>query len=94
VLGITIPCMQKTTAFTAAGFGLVVKKYRNKRNMTQESLAAACDLHVVYISMLETGKRHPTLDKVFLIAWALGVKAETLVAEVSRALDNKGKKSH
>lgn len=74
--------MQKTSAFTAKAFGEVVKLHRTRARITQEELADACNLHTVYVSMLENGRRHPTLDKVFLIAKALGMQPETLVKEV------------
>jgi len=54
--------------------------------MTQEQLASTSGLHTVYISMLERGERHPTLDKVFLIARALGCEPEYLVGQVKKEL--------
>ena len=80
--------MQRTRAFTAAPFGEVIRMHRNEAGMTQEALAAYCDLHPVYISMLERGQRHPTLDKVFRIADALGLAPEVLIAEVRERLPN------
>ena len=78
--------MQKTDAFTAKTFGKVVRKLRKESDITQEQLASACGMHTVYISMLERGERHPTLDKVFLIARALGIEPEYLVGLVNREL--------
>jgi len=78
--------MQRTRAFTAEPFGQVIRAHRTEAGMTQEALAAACDLHAVYISMLERGQRHPTLDKVFMIARALGLAPAALIAEVEERL--------
>lgn len=55
-------------------FGLNIKKYRKKLNLTQEELAEKTNLHRTYISTLERGKRSISLNNIEKIAKALNVK--------------------
>ena len=79
--------MQRTSAFTAKPFGQAIRKRRLAIGLTQEQLALDCDLHPVYISMLERGLRHPTLDKVFKLAERLGIHPSLLVKDVEKLLN-------
>lgn len=61
-----------------AAFGRRVQDLRHERDLTQEQLAAAIDLHVVTLARIETGKRWvgaPTLRK---LATTLGVEIKEL----------------
>lgn len=78
--------MQRTSAFTAKPFGAAIRKRRLAAGLTQEQLALDCNLHPVYISMLERGLRHPTLDKVFTIAERLGTRPTLLIGDVEKLL--------
>lgn len=62
-------------------FGGSVKKRRLAAGMTQEALAEAAKLHPTYVSMVERGKRNPTLESAYAIAKALGVKLAELIKE-------------
>ena len=70
-------CMSRNTA--ARQFGLTVRRHRIAMNMSQETLAAAASCHPTYVSLLERGKRNPSLDTMLRIAEALDVKAWELV---------------
>ncbi|MCL7747042.1 helix-turn-helix domain-containing protein [Halalkalibacter alkaliphilus] len=65
-----------------ADFGLILKKYRNKVELSQEALALKCGLDRTYISLLERGKRKPTINSLFTLAKALDVKPSTLIEEI------------
>ena len=52
-------------------FGAVVRAYRLKAGFSQEALADLAALHVTYISLVERGRRNPTLDVANRIAAAL-----------------------
>ena len=67
-------------------FGLIVRDLRNKKNMSQETLALEGELDRTFISLLERGKRRPTLTTIIHIADAFGLKPEELVALVSKKL--------
>lgn len=54
-------------------FGALVRKYRTKQGVSQETLAATAGLSPGYVSMIETGDRGwlPSADVVVSIARAL-----------------------
>lgn len=77
---------QPSQARTAQPFGIVLKRFRNERGMSQEQVAADAGLSLVYVNMLERGKRHPSLDTVFAIADALSVDVSHFVEAVAQEL--------
>ena len=67
-------------------FGKVIAELRAKRGMSQELLAEYIDSTNVYISLLESGQRKPSLNATILIAQSLGVQPDTLIKEVNDLL--------
>ena len=67
-------------------FGVVLKKHRINSGLSQEKLAELCDLDRTYISMLERGKRQPTISTIFVIGKMLGVVPELLVGETRKLI--------
>ncbi|MEI3604531.1 helix-turn-helix transcriptional regulator [Pseudogracilibacillus sp. SE30717A] len=63
-------------------FGVILRKYRNKTGLSQEGLALKCGLDRTYISLLERGKRKPTINTVFAIAKIINVKPSQMIKEV------------
>ncbi|MGH7812924.1 MAG: helix-turn-helix domain-containing protein [Candidatus Binataceae bacterium] len=51
---------------------------------SQEALAEAARIHPTYVSLLERGKRKPTVEVANRIAQALGVKLSALIEEAER----------
>lgn len=68
----------------AKAFGVIVRRLRTKRGLTQEKLAELAELNVSYIGFLERGENVPTLTIVLNLARALDVHAADLVREVAR----------
>jgi len=66
-------------------FATVLKDLRTEKNISQENLAFLSGLDRTYISLLERGKRQPTLKSLFSISKALDI---TLV-EFTAALEEK-----
>ncbi|WP_397386637.1 helix-turn-helix domain-containing protein [Paenibacillus roseipurpureus] len=60
----------------------MLKKHRIDNNFSQEELAFNSGLDRTYISMLERGKRQPTLTTIFSISKALNVSPSLLIKEV------------
>ena len=58
-----------------------IKKYRQERELTQERLAELCDLSTNFISIIECGKKRPSLDTFAKIANALNVSADMLLED-------------
>lgn len=68
-----------TDARLARAIGARVRMLREERGVTQESVAWACDLSKPYLSLVESGKRLPTLPVITAIASELGVHAVDIV---------------
>lgn len=66
-------------------FATVLKDLRTQKKISQENLAFLSGLDRTYISLLERGKRQPTLTSLFSISKALDM---TLV-ELTTALEEK-----
>lgn len=60
-------------------FGVVMRKLRKARNLSQEDLAFNSNLDRTYISMLERGLRQPCLPTITRIARALNIKPSSLL---------------
>lgn len=52
-------------------FGNVLKQFRNEKGISQEELGFESGYHRTYISMLERGKKSPSLKTIFQLAKAL-----------------------
>ena len=56
-----------------------IKRLREKRGMTQETLASKVDIHRVHLARIETATRTPSVDMLEKLAKALKVKVGELV---------------
>jgi transcriptional regulator with XRE-family HTH domain len=70
-------------------FGQVIKKYRKLNRLTQEELAHLTSLDRTFISVLERGRRNPTLATAFSIANCLGIPLSELIKEIEDELNKK-----
>lgn len=61
-------------------FGEVLREIRHENKLSQEELAFKCGLDRTYISLLERGKRKPTITTVFILAEALMVSPTQLIS--------------
>lgn len=66
-------------------FGLTLKKARENQKMTQVEIAEKSDLDVTYISLLERGRRQPSLKAFIHIATALDISAVELLKRTLKA---------
>ena len=62
-----------------------LRKAREKAKMTQEELAFEAEIDRTYVSQLEHDKKSPTLDVLFRICDALGIKASELIVRVEKS---------
>jgi transcriptional regulator with XRE-family HTH domain len=65
-------------------FGENLRFHRKEKGLAQEKLAELADLDRTYISLLERGKRNPTLTCIAKLANVLAVGFDDLCAEVKR----------
>ena len=76
----------KSRPALARGFGEIVRERRLAALLMQEVLAARCDVHPTYISLLERGSSSPSLAVIAVLAEELDTTAGALVtAAESRA---------
>jgi transcriptional regulator with XRE-family HTH domain len=68
-------------------FGRVLRECRVKAAMSQEALALAAGVDRTFVSLLERGKRQPSLGTIFQLAETLGVSASTLVARTAAGVE-------
>lgn len=66
-------------------FGYVLRRKREKADISQEELAERAGLHRNTLGLLERGQGAPTLVVVEKLAAALGTTMAKLVGEVERA---------
>lgn len=62
-------------------FGQRVRYFRKLKSLSQEELAASCDLHRTYIGGIERGERNVSLNNVEKIAHALDVPVAYLLID-------------
>lgn len=67
-------------------FGIILKELRTGLKLSQEKLAFACGLDRTFISMLERGKRQPSLTSILILADALSIPADEMVLKVMNLL--------
>ena len=63
-------------------FGKRLKSLRIDRDLTQLELAEILDMSPNFIVMIERGERNTTIENVFNIARALGIKPSILFEEL------------
>ncbi len=59
--------------------GQIIRKFREKKGLSQEKLADMADLHRTYIGQVERGEKNLTLRSLERIAKALGVNIKDLL---------------
>ncbi|PEA52934.1 transcriptional regulator [Bacillus pseudomycoides] len=67
-------------------FGNILQEQRLISKMSQEELAFNSGLDRTYISLLERGKRKPTINTVFSLASALNIQPSQLIKELEQRL--------
>lgn len=67
-------------------FGIVLKQVREGGDMTQLELAEKSDFDVTYISLLERGRRQPSLKAFIRLATALNISPVELLRKTLREI--------
>ena len=65
-------------------FGPVLRQFRQKKNLSQEELAARLDISPSYVSRMESDFKTPSLVMIFRLASALEIKPHELI----KAMEN------
>ena len=74
---------------TKAAFGSLLRELRDEASLSQERLAEIAGLNRTYISMLENGKRQPSVDVLLRLSTALEVEASDIIERLVRRLQEK-----
>jgi len=68
-------------------FSLVLKELRKKHRLSQERLADLCQLDRTFISLLERGKRQPSLSTIITIANCFDIAPSTMMKKIESHLN-------
>ena len=77
--------MQPPGGYSPGMLGDELRKARLAAQMSQEKLGFEARVDRTYISQLERGLKSPTVDVLFRLCDALGVRASELIARVEKA---------
>lgn len=67
-------------------FGQIIKTLRKKTNFSQEKLSEISSLDRSFISLLENGKKQPSLVTIFQLAKALNTTPSKILTAVERKI--------
>jgi len=70
----------------ASAFGVVLKRHREAKGLSQEALAELADIHPTHVSLIERFERNPSLNVAKSLADALGFSLTDLIAEAENRL--------
>jgi transcriptional regulator with XRE-family HTH domain len=73
-------------------FGTLLKELREERGLSQSQLALESELDQTFVSLLERGRRQPTLITLFALCDALKVEPDTVVSRLVAARKNRKRK--
>lgn len=65
------------------GVGAAIREFRQAAGLSQDELADRMDLSTPYVSMLESGKRYPSIEMLIRIALALQVQPGALLDRIA-----------
>lgn len=60
--------------------GKIIKNFREERKLSQEVLSGLADIDRSHLSKIELGIRSPTVNVLYKIANAMGVKASEILS--------------
>jgi transcriptional regulator with XRE-family HTH domain len=70
-------------------FGEAIRELRIMKRISQEKLAEASNLDRSFISLLECGRKQPSLITIFQIAKAFNISAAKIISIVERKINSK-----
>ena len=63
-------------------FGKVLRQLREKKGISQEELGFISGFHRTYISLLERGKKSPSIKTIFQLAKALDIEPSKIIEKL------------
>lgn len=68
--------------FNTRTVGLVIRRLRGQKGMSQELLSGLAGIARSHLSMIENGSKQPNLETIWRIASAMDLKASELIREI------------
>ena len=65
-------------------FGQILQQLRKERGFSQEALGFKTGYHRTYISLLERGKKSPSLQTIFHLAMALKISPSEMIKRIEK----------
>ena len=65
--------------------GEKIRRFRQLRNLSQDTLAYDCEVHRNYISAIENGVRNITFETLVKVAQGMGITVSELTTDVESA---------
>ena len=65
-------------------FSYVLKKFRREAGLTQVQLSERVGVSPSFIGMLESGRKNPSLNMLFRLADAMGIRASAMLAAMEK----------
>jgi len=65
-------------------FGQVLQQFRKEKGLSQEDLGFESGYHRTYISLLERGKKSPSLKTIFQLAKALNAEPSEIMVRIQK----------
>ena len=63
--------------------GFAIREFRQQAGLSQDGLADRMDVSTSYISMLESGKRYPSIEMLVRIALALDTRPGAMLDRIA-----------
>lgn len=82
------PAMDRSNETLITAFSAVLREARMNAGLTQEELAERADVSVRFISLLENGKRQPSLSALAALCAGLRLPMSALIAMVEQRISN------
>ncbi len=70
----------------AKAVGEAIAYFRKGKGISQEVLSGLADIGRTHLSAIERGERKPTLETLYRISLALGVRMSQIVAEIEKRI--------
>jgi transcriptional regulator with XRE-family HTH domain len=77
-----------TNPYLLSALGAEIKVRRQELGLSQDDLAGRCELDRPYISLIEVGKKQPSLSVLWRIATGLEWRLSTLAERVERRYEH------
>lgn len=74
--------------------GVVLRRIRKERSLSQDALSAICNLDRSYISLIECGRKNPTLNSIFCFARSMDVPLQHIFHEVETLMTINRSRKH